>query len=151
VQGVTTRNEVTLEQQFYATLEGLVPDWQEINADDRWLAWLSEVDPVYGAPRQAALDQARAALDAKRVANVFKAFKAALPVKVQETLQSQVAPSSVGTPAPVSAPEAKPIISSKFIERFYRDQAQGKYTGREAEFNQIEAQINDAARDGRIR
>jgi len=151
VQGVSARSELTLEQQFYATLTGLVSDWQDVNVDERWLAWLGEVDPIYGEPRQAALDKARAALDAQRVANVFKAFKAAHPVKVQETLQSQVTPTSVATPAPVSAPDAKPIIAAKFIERFYRDQAQGKYVGREAEFNRIEAEINDAARDGRIR
>lgn len=151
VAGVNSRTEVTLEQQFYTTLSNLVPDWQEVNVDDRWLAWLGEVDPVYGAPRQTALDAARSALDSQRVANVFKAFKAAHPVKVQESLQNQVAPTSVATPAPAAVPDAKPIIAAKFIERFYRDQAQGKYVGREAEFNRIEAEINEAARDGRIR
>lgn len=150
VSGVSQKADTTLEQQFYAALGGLVPDWEKINTDERWLAWLAEVDPVYGAPRQAALDAAHQALDPRRVANVFNAFKASIPAKPSNSLSSQVAPSGAATTVP-SAPAAKPILASKFVENFFNDVARGRYAGREAEMQRIEAEINAAAAEGRIR
>lgn len=148
--GVNDRTEATLEQQFMVTLKGLVPDWETINTDTRWLKWLAEVDPVYGSNRQAALNQAREALDAQRVANVFNAFKAAHPAKPQDSLANQVAPSGAASP-PQAGPKDAPILSSKFVERFYNEVAKGRYVGREEEASRIDAEINLAAREGRIR
>lgn len=150
VTGVATRTEVTLEQQFYATLKGLVPDWEQVNADERWLKWLAEVDPVYGAQRQTALDSARATMDAPRAANVFNAFKAAFPSRPQESLANQVAPNGAATQPPVP-PAAKALLSSRFVEKFYSEVAKGRYLGKEAEAARIEAEINAAAQEGRIR
>lgn len=150
VTGVSDRTNLTLEQQFYATLKSLVPDWENINKDERWLAWLADVDPVYGAPRQAALDAAHQKFDVERVANVFKAFKASAPAKPQSSLANQVAPSGAAATAPI-APPAKQVLSSKFVEKFYNDLAKGRYVGREAEAASIEAEINTAAAEGRIR
>lgn len=150
VNGVSTRTEQTLEQQFYATLTKLVPDWEQTNKDPRWLAWLADNDPVYGAPRQAALEHAYQIKDAQRVANVFNAFAAAHPVRPKGSLADQVAPNGAATPAPTPA-QAKPILTSKFVEKFYNELAKGRYAGREKEAAQIEAEINQAAAEGRIR
>lgn len=150
VTGVATKTNVTLEQQFYATLKSLVPDWEEVNQEQRWLTWLAETDPVYGAPRQAALDAAHQQMDAQRVANVFKAFKAAQPPKAQSALANQVAPNGAAASVPTAA-APKPVISSKFVEKFFTDLAKGRYAGREKEAANIEAEINLAAAEGRIR
>jgi hypothetical protein len=152
VSGVSEKTDNTLEQQFYATLGGLVPDWEQINTDPRWLQWLGTVDPIYGAPRQAALDAAHQRLDAQRVASVFKAFKASLPAGRQDALAQQVAPSGAAgsVPAP-AAQQQKSVLSAKSVEKFYRDLAQGKYAGREAEAAKLEAEIDLAAAEGRIR
>lgn len=148
--GVSDRTEVTLEQQFYASLNGLVPDWERVNSDSRWLEWLAEVDPVYGAQRQAALDDARKNLNVQRVANVFNAFKTSHPVKQQESLANQVAPNSASAPV-VSTQATKQIWASKAVEKFYSEVAKGRYNGREDEAARIEAEINMAAAEGRIR
>lgn len=150
VTGVATKTNVSLEQQFYATLKSLVPDWEEVNQEQRWLTWLAETDPIYGAPRQAALDAAHQQMDAQRVANVFKAFKAAQPPKAQSALANQVAPNGAAASVPTAA-ASKPVISSKFVEKFFTDLAKGRYTGREKEAANIEAEINLAAAEGRIR
>lgn len=150
VSGVSDRTNLTLEQQFYATLNNLVPDWEEINQSEGWLKWLAEIDSVYGAPRQAALDAAHQKMDVERVAAVFKAFKAAQPPKPQSALANQVAPNGASALAP-SAPGARPILASKFVEKFYADVAKGRYLGRESEAAQVEAEINLAAAEGRIR
>jgi len=150
VTGVSQLTNNTLEQQFYATLKAFVPDWERVNQDPRWLDWLGETDPVYGASRQAALDAAHQAMDAQRVANVFAAFKATLPAKANASLANQVAPNGAAAAAP-SGPATKQILSAKFVEKFYNDMAKGKYNGREAEAQRIEAEINQAAGEGRIR
>lgn len=150
VTGVATRTNTNLEQQFYATLNTLVPDWEQVNQDSRWLAWLAEVDSVYGAARQLALDDAHQRMDVQRVANVFKAFKAAHPVKSPSSMANQVAPNGAAAASP-AGPVARPVLSTKFVEKYYNDFAKGRYAGREAEAAQIEAEINAAAAEGRIR
>ena len=150
VVGVKQATAETREQQFYALLTSLVPQWQQINADNRWLQWLGVKDEVYGLPRQAALDNAQKQLDAQQVAKVFNAFIASLPaVPVPPSVESQLAPDTAGnTPPP--APTPAPMFSEKAVTAFYKDQAQGKYVGREAEAREIEAQIDLAVLQGRI-
>lgn len=152
VSGVSHQSATTLEQTFYATLDQLVPDWKDINTDQRWLAWLGETDPVYGAPRQAALDAAHERMDVQRVANVFRAYKASLPppAKPPSSLANQVAPSGAASAQPTAAP-AKPVLSQKAITDFYNDLGRGRYAGREAEAASIEAEINLAVAEGRVR
>lgn len=152
VTGVSQKADSTLEQQFYGTLEAMVPNWQQINADQKWLDWLGEIDPVYGVPRQAALDVAFKALDAKRVAVIFKKFVAENPPPKAESLANQVAPSTAAAPTKVRpAAPAKQTLSSKFVNDFYRDLTRGKYANNPEEAKRIEAEIDSAAREGRIR
>lgn len=151
VNGVSQKAAASQESQFYATLRSMVPDWQQINVDERWLAWLSEEDPTFGLPRQAALDRAHHTGDAGRVAALFTQFKNSLPKPRQESLDNQVAPTGSGNPAPTPPVEApRQRISQKFVQSFYRDVAQNKYHGREAEAARIENEINLAAAEGRI-
>jgi hypothetical protein len=151
VLGVTQSTAATLEQSFYATVDQLVPDWRELNENPRWLAWLGEVDPVYGAPRQAALNAAHQKMDAPRVAAVFNAYKATVPAPPpQSSLANQVAPSGAASVVPAST-APKPVFSEKSITDFYNDLGRGKYAGRQAEADAIEAQINAAVAEGRVR
>lgn len=155
VTGVNTRAVVSQEAQFYTTLTQLVSDWEEINQEDRWKAWLAEVDPVYGVPRQAALDAAfdrdNGRFDASRAANVFKAYRQTFPKKSSEALASQVAPSGAAGTAPSMQAAPKPIFTEKAIQDFYNDVARGKYAGRETEQQRLEGEINLAAAEGRIK
>ena len=147
--GVSQKTEMTLEQAFYGSLDQMVPDWRDINADERWLAWLGEVDEVYGAPRQAALESAHQRMDAKRVVAIFSQFKAATAAKPK--LDSQQTPSSSGQPAPVApAAPAPRMISTKLVKQYYDDMAKGRYRGREAEADRLQAEIDRAAIEGRI-
>lgn len=148
VNGVRQETAESKEEQFYVTLQTLVPDWQEVNGDERWLAWLAEVDPVYGVPRQAALDRARATFNAQHAANLFKAFKQTLPTK--PSAQQLVTPRTNASPSiPEPQAPARPI-SRKFINDFYLDVAKGRYAGREAEQQRIDAEINQAVAEGRV-
>jgi outer membrane murein-binding lipoprotein Lpp len=148
VQGVTQRTAATLEEQFYTTLAKLVPDWQAVNQDQKFLDWLAEVDPIYGVPRQMGLNQAHKSLSADHAAKVFQTYKSSIPAK--PALSAQVAPRSSAatqTPAPQGA---RAPITKKQIHDFYLAQAQGRYKGREAEAQRLENDINSAVAEGRV-
>lgn len=151
VQGVSKRTEDTLEAQFWTTLAGLVPDYEKVNASEGWLAWLSGVDRLTGRPRQELLSYAQKSLDAKRVAEFFDAYKTSIPPAPSAALNSQVSPSSGGASESPIALKPQQVITQSFIDKFYRDQIRGVFKGREAEAAQIEAAINQAAAEGRIR
>lgn len=156
VTGVTQETAQTREQAFYTLLDQLVPPWREINVDPRWLAWLDEEDEVYQVPRNAALMNAYKLWDARKVASIFKAFVKSLPPPPAQppappSLENQVAPSTAASAPPVpTAAVAKPILSSKAIDKFYRDQARGLFKGREAEEAAMEAVIDAAVAEGRV-
>ena len=139
------------KRSFFQELERAVPDYRDINADDRWLAWLGEQDSMFGFTRQAALDDAQAKGDVARLAGFFSAFKNSLPAAPapDASLSQQVVPSGVGSPTPLREP-AKPRISQKAITDFYNDVSRGKYAGRDDVMNQLEMQINLAVAEGRV-
>lgn len=148
---VQSQAAATTKKSFLQELASMVPDFKEINADQRWLVWLGAVDDVYGVPRQAALDDAQAKGDVVRVANVFKAFRASLPVAPEPDvgLAQQVQPSSVGNPPAPRVP-TKQTITQKAITDFYNDVSRGKYSGRQAEADALEMQINLAVAENRV-
>jgi hypothetical protein len=132
---------VSNEQRFWADLQTAVPEWQDINADREFQAWLLEVDPLTGIPRQTYLDDAQRNLDARRVANFFSAWKgmsgghdARTTRETQSTseLERQVAPGKGRSGSTKVQGEAK-TYTSEDIKKFFADVQKGKYKGRETE------------------
>lgn len=154
VQGVTQRTEQSLEAQFWTTLSATVPDYEAVDASDGWKTWLAQTDRLTGRQRQELLNFAQKSLDAARVAEFFNAYKATIPPPPSAALNSQVSPSSGGAAEAPAANRPAQVITQQFIQDFYRELtkgSRGKYHGREAEVAQIEAAINTAAAEGRIR
>lgn len=151
LKGTTETVAMTAEQAFFDRLTKLVPNWEEINANQAFLDWLAEVDPVYGQPRQAALNLAQQTLNSERAANVFKAFMATQP-KAPKTnpVDKQVSPKAAASAAPTGT-DNKPVFTQAQIKAFYDDVARGLYRGRQQEMQQIEAKINAAIAEGRVR
>lgn len=149
VTGVSSKTAHSLEQMFYGELAKAHPDWEQVNESDAWRSWLTVRDDVTGISGQEALDDAYAKLDHRRVIAIFTKFKASQPKP--QTLDSQLAPSTVpaGASVPTGAQPPK-LISQKAVQAFYNDLAKGRYKGREAEAQRLEAEINQAAREGRI-
>lgn len=153
LEGTTQTATNAAEQAFFDRLTKLVPNWEEINEDERFKAWCLEIDQVYGVPRQRALVAAQNDLNADRVAAALRAYLGTAtptpPPKVTPPVETQVSPRAVAS-APPPAPVHKPVIAAKQVDQFYRDVAQGRYRGREAEQQRIEQVINDALAEGRI-
>lgn len=150
---VTERQVTSDKDRFLMQLAQQVPDWETLNVDQGFLAWLAEVDPVYGLPRQAALNNAYESFDATRTANIFKQYKAlTAPPAAQNrpSLQSQVAPTRSRTsPAPAASSADKRIFTQGEITQFYDDWRRGYIDAQKAE--QMELEIATAITEGRVR
>lgn len=150
LRGTSETVAVTAEEMFFNRLSAAVPDWESVNADQRFLDWLGEVDPLMGQPRQAALDAAQKTLNAQRAVAVFQAFKATLPqTQKANPLDKQIAPKPSAPVAPTQ--QAPQVVEQSYITNFYSEMAKGKWRGREAEAKGIEDQINRAIAEGRVR
>lgn len=146
----------TADEVFYERLEQMVPDWETVNQDEGFLAWLAEIDPLFGAPRQSALTSAGNARDVSRVAAVFKTWQDQTPAKPKPSARQepQVSPHSSGNGAAQLSPEAaagqKSVITIQAVEAFYKDVQRGLWRGRDQEMAQQEAVINAALAENRI-
>jgi hypothetical protein len=120
-----------------ADLAAAVPNYMEIDADPRWLQWLSETDPLTGAPRQQVLDDAVAAGSAPRVIAFFNTFQqqhggAARPARSRAGLASG----------------QQQVYTRDQIKQLYEAHRTGKLQGEQ--WAQIEQQIIAAGREGRV-
>ena len=157
VQQLANQVGSTQEQLFWSNLAAAVPNWSEINEDESFQAWLLEVDPLSGQPRQKFLEDAQSRYDVKRVAEIFSTWSglngkgSAQQVKStnQNELQQQVAPKK-GRSAGATPTGAKPSYSTADIAAFYEDIRKGKFKGRDDERAKIERDIFAAQAEGRI-
>lgn len=110
----------TREDRFWSELTAAVPDWEAINQNPAWIAWLGEYDPVAGATRQDSLNVAQAALDHRRAAGLFKLFKA-----------SQPAPQPTARPNPAKAELARQVAPSRTSTVTVPPKGEQRYTGQD--------------------
>jgi len=152
---VSERQVVSDKDRFVFGLSQKVSDWEQLNVDAGFIAWLSEVDPVYGLPRQMALSNAYNALDVDRVANIFNTYKTLVAPKPTDkqpkpSLQSQVAPTrSRATSAPTASDANQKFWTSDEIENFYTEWRRGFLEDDEAA--RMEKEIHAAIAEGRVR
>lgn len=153
---VEERQVVSDKDRFLASLTQQVPDWEALNTNSGFLAWLQEVDSVYGIPKHVALTNAYENGDVARVANIFKTYKSTLAPSAQpqarsnqNELQRQVAPTRTRSTSQPGDNQDKPMYSNGDIEKFYSDWRRGYYTDEEAA--QMEKQIHAAIAEGRVR
>lgn len=165
----------TAADRVVQTLSKEVPDWQKVNYDPDFLAWLALPDEFSGATRQLLLNKAFDEANAPRIVSFFKSFKAgATPAPSAETptttptLQPPLAPAAPpsnrldltdlagpGRARPAATAAAtpagqKPVYTRKYISEFYASKQRNAWIGREPEMNAIEADIFQAQADGRI-
>ena len=159
VQAVAQRQQVSAEQGFWAELTSVVPNFRQINDNEAFQSWLLSADPLTGITRQTYLDDAQRSLDARRVANFFRAWlestgQAAVAQstgRIQNSeLEKQVTPGrSRNTGTPATTNQGK-MYSPQDIQKFFNDVRTGKYKGREPERDRIERDIFAAQRENRI-
>jgi hypothetical protein len=175
---VQTETSNAFLTRMHATIGGLVPNWQELNRDPNFIAWVSLPDIYSGVMRQELMQSAWNSGDANRVAAFFRAFlnevAAVDPRAGQRAPQPSTPTAPAGMPAAVPGvalgtrlsldqlatpgraqssaqmPADKPVYTAQDITRFYTEVAAGKWRTREADRAAIDADIIAAQREGRI-
>ena len=167
VGGVQNTVEYDARVRMYEDLAHDVPNWEAINNSQQFATWLDQPDPISGAMRRNLLNMAHNSNLAGRVIAIFRGFlndmgysqsngaapangagNGAAPQRVD--LAAYAAPGKM-KPGGTEVPGEKPIFNAVDIPAFYRDKTAGKYAGREAEMNALEAALFEAGREGRIR
>lgn len=141
-------------ERFFAQVDAAVPGWRDVDSDPAWLGWLQEYDPLLGAPRQAALEQAAHAHDVQRIAYLFQTFlgtrrppAVAQPPQPSRAQLEQVTPRPVGNAStPMSSQvrvysqaEIQQLLDPRYISRLPIDQQRA-----------IERDIDLAVAEGRV-
>lgn len=175
--GVGNQVQMSARDRMFQNLSHEVPNWQDLNTDQKFLEWLELSDPYSGAIRKNMLLEAYARNDAFRVAVFFKGFlseEAALAPAGQQPdfdpvpthnraqvrkipLETFAAPGRARTAAAsTGAPTEKPYFTRAQISKFYTDKAflvgKGQWVGQvEKDGAAFEQRMFAAERDGRIR
>ena len=151
-----TGNKVT-EASFETRLHRLVPDFEAVNTDPAWIAWLEEVDPMLRGPRKLAAQTAFTNGDAEGVAHYVSLFKAATaPAAVEpatqktEELERQIQPSRSASATPTPSPKGR-VYTTADINRMFKQVTDLGVRGQLDEARKLEAEIDAAYMDGRVK
>ncbi len=137
---------------FFTALEVGCENWNEINQDPKFHAWLSEVDEITGVERQSALSAAEGRLDSKRVLAIFKAFQRTLVARPdpRDALASKVMPDVNVPSSPNTVSNGGEWFTRSQIRKFYDDCRRGNvYTT--SQQTDMERRLQAALNAGRIK
>lgn len=144
-------SELTFEQR----LGRLVPDFETVNKDPKWISWLDGIDPMVRGPRRLMAQQAFAKGDAEAVADYVKLFKEAIaPAQTQQSkseaeLEKQVTPSRTTTPANPQQTNQKPTYNEAQLNSGWDRVTVLNKAGRYDEADKLEAELSTAMLEGR--
>ena len=146
------------EVGFTQKLNVLVPGFDQLDNDERWVAWLNEVDPMTRGPRR---DQAQAAFnsgDAEAVAHYVSLFRGSVePVangkSDRETeLEKQVAPNrSASSTATRSVGKDAKIYSANELTKSWNKIRTLSSDGKYDDAAKLEAELTLAYMEGRVK
>lgn len=167
-----TRQVVTTNarQDMHNKLDTEMPDWQAINHNPDFHAWLALPDAYSGVTRQKLLTEAYGQNNAARVLQFFRGFASELaatrptdpsviqpqpqvpsrPAPSGPTLAELAAPGRARVAAAPTPPAEKQTIYTSDINAFYADVRKGAYRGREQLQQQLEAELHTAMRENRV-
>ena len=151
-----TGNQVG-EVGFSQRLNQAVPDFPQIDNDERWVSWLNEHDPMLRGPRRVQAQQAFDAGDVEAIAHYVSLWKETLAAPTaaksnQAELEKQVAPNrSANSVRTQSTTQNSKIYSPKDADRAWNKVRTLNTRGQYAEAEKLEADLSVAYIEGRVR
>jgi len=155
---ISTTDSQVGEQGFTQRLNALVPGFDQLDNDERWVSWLNEYDPMSRGPRR---DQAQAAFDAgdaEAIAHYVSLFNGSVnPVDTsksdrQKELEKQVSPNrSASTASTKSAGQSDKVYSAASSEKAWTKIRALNTKGNYDEAAKLEAELTVAYMEGRVR
>lgn len=171
IGGVRNAVEFDAQARMYQQLDKELPNWKQINSHPEFVGWLQMPDPLSGQIRHALLAEAYNSQQGNRVMEFFRRFlneqasigptngggqpgngpltASSYGTTPQVNLMDLAAPGRAKTGQTQVTPD-KPTFTVAEIKQFYTDSANGKYAGREDEYNRIQQDIFAAGREGRV-
>lgn len=141
--------EMTFEQKLHRA----VPDFDAINTDPRWIAWLNEFSPEIRGPRIRLAEQAYNAGDVEGVKHYVDLFRRTIETPKADTrkteLERQVAPTRNASNGNAVAPQGKTYSMPDWNRAFDRV-AVLVSKGRFEEAQKLEAELSEAMQQGRV-
>ena len=142
---------------FTQRLAQLVPDFDAIDKDERWIAWLNEHDPMTRGPRRIQAENAFKAGDAEAVAHYVNLFRGNSDTEKpksqrQAELEKQVAPNRSGNGSRTqSTGKDSKIYSEREVEAVWNKIQTLTVRGQTDDAAKLEAEITTAYLEGRVR
>lgn len=150
---LTATGSQIVEASFEQRLHRLVPDFEAVNADPKWIEWLNEIDPLIRGPRKTVAQQAFNTGDAEGVAHYVRLFKESMPsapnVDTDKELERQIQPSRSAASAPSPSPKGR-IYTNADIQKMFKNAVDLGAKGRHEEARKLEAEIDAAYTEGRV-
>lgn len=134
---------------FLGDLIKLVPDYEAMNADEKFLDWLDAPNSI-GKIRFDLLRKAEASRDVERVAQFFMDYKAQKSTKTQDSINKRMVPEGKGSEDIPDSDPNKKLWKKSEIDEFYRQVTKGEWKGRYKERKLKEDEIDQAYLSGRI-
>lgn len=135
---------------FWRELRRIAPDWERLNSDQYFLAWLGEADGLSGLTRYDSMQYAFKRLDADAVARFFQTFQGSQSPSASQQLQQQIAPPASGT-GNANVVDSKPVFTQAQVSNFFKEVSLGKWNHRREEAAAMERAMELAQIEGRIR
>lgn len=158
-QQLNQSSEQAAVTSFEQRLHRIVPDFDQVNTDPRWIAWLDEYDAVLRGPRRSVAEMAYGQGDAEAVAHYVQLFKDSIaPVaeveevkaRKAEEVERQIQPTRTAqTQAPVS--KQGKVYSDADIRNLFSKVANLDMKGFHDDARKLEAEIDRAYAEGRVR
>lgn len=143
---------------FSQHLNNLVPDFDTLDRDPNWHAWLNEVDPILRGPRMNAAMDAYNAGDAEGVAHYVGLFRASATVAPgplddrQTEIAKQVTPTrSASTSAKAGQGKAQKVYSTRDMDEAWKRVTDFAKAGQDADAERLESELTAAYLEGRVR
>jgi hypothetical protein len=157
---------MSAEEKFWADVNRLVPNYDAINVDQRFLNWLQERPRYSKNTKHELLIQAAEGLDAEQVASFYTDFVSAAgvaptpaPTAVQaptptapaaDPAADLIAPSAASAPGTPTPDQIRgQIWTMADVDELYRRQSKGLITA--ADFAMLETDMKNAVAEGRFR
>lgn len=152
-------NKQVGEVGFSQRLVNLIPDFAEVDNDERWVAWLNEHDPMLRAPRRVQAQAAFDSGDAEAIADYVKLWKSSLadtpseaekPVR-QTELEKQVAPNRSANSSKTPTNQNGKYYSSKDMDNAWVKVRTLNTRGKYDDAAKLEAELTAAYMENRVR
>jgi len=146
----TERSEI---KGYYEDLNDSVPDWEKINKDPKFVAWLQGKDRYTSASKHDLLKNAFASKNVEATKAFFEDFAEEQGIDIKKKRAREIAPEDEGGSIDTGTRGSSGggYITRDEISKFYQDRTKGTYTGTEEDAIKQEARILKAVREKKVR